>query len=215
MTLNMILDSIGAWNTLRTQQNATQINALFSVGNYFNYTKETLLDDEIGIKKASFMHVYMGVKEGKLKMFLIDSRRDTQSQYESAEGILPYITICSLHEGTGNLGGEISRKDALLRIDAWEDGHEEWVENQVQTVDNIFQAFAIPGDDLTINTPLKIYFGLKPNPNLGDPLADLIIVEPAGSESKQVVYYDMVRPVPPFGASGSFAVSSFYLLELC
>ena len=210
MTLQMILDSIGAWSSLRDNQDATQINELFSVGNYFKYTRETPISvaDQT---KTSFMHAYMGVTDDKLKIFMIDASKDTKAQYDSPEGILPYITVCSLHEETGNVGGEITRQEALLRIGAWNADHEEWIENQVETPDNIFQAFAIPESDLHEGQQLKIYFALKASPTPQIASADLVVVEKTGTSAKQVLYYDMVRPVPPFG---SIAQSNFYLLEI-
>lgn len=210
MTLQMILDSIGAWSSLRDNQDATQINALFSVGNYFKYTREDS-NAVTATEKASFMHAYMGVTDNKLKIFMIDATKDTKAQYDSAEGILPYITVCTLHEETGNVGGEISKQEALLRIGAWNADHEEWIDNQVQTTDNIFQAFAIPESDLHEGQQLKIYFALKANPTPQIASADLVVVEKTGTAAKQVLYYDMVRPVPPFG---SFAQSNFYLLQV-
>lgn len=211
MTLQMILDSIGAWSSLRDNQDATQINALFSVGNYFKYTRETPKNVETEVGKIYYMHAYMGVFENKLKIFMIDAANDTQAQYESPEGILPYITVCSLHEETGNVGGEITKQEAMLRIGAWNADHETWIENKVETPENIFQAFAIPESDLHEGQQLKIYFALKANPSPEIASADLVVVEKTGTSAKQVLYYDMVRPVPPFG---SFAQSNFYLLEI-
>lgn len=215
MTLKQICDSIAAWNALRTAEDFTSLNALFADGNSFNY-KRTISSENDGENsgKTSYMHVYPGVHNNKLQLYLIPARRDSQLQAQTTSGILPYIEICDLNEFP-NLGSEIPVQEAQLRIAAWNDDHEEWIENIVTTKDNIFQAFAIPYADVQVGHDVEIFFALKPNPNPSEDYAtaDLVIYD----ESESAVtphYYDMVRPVPPFHTQSGLQQQDFYLLSI-
>lgn len=212
MTLDQIRESIAAWNTLRSQKDATKLDALFANGNNFNYERNVLGED--GASRSAYIHVYPGVTNNKLMLFLISANRDNQTQDESTEGILPYIAVSHLNESS-NVGGEISTQEALHRIEAWEDDHTTWIANQVETRENIFQAFAIPSGDVEVARKLKIYFALKPNPEGGDAIADLVVYEKSNDgELTPSRYYDMARPVPPFRPDGGLQQSDFYLLSI-
>lgn len=207
MDLNQILDCIGRWNDLRAAKDAEAINSYFKEGNSFLFETNNFVTG-----KDIFMHVYPGITiSGELKFFLISSQDDNEDQCIAAESSASYITVCDLTE-SHNVGGEITPKDAIGRIENWEKHHTEWINQQVSTPENIFQAFAIPSSDIIDGDDLRIYMGLKPAESGFN--ADLVIFDKAGDiltiNSK---FFDMVRPVPPFNSEGSLKESNFYLLN--
>lgn len=212
MTLNQICESIGRWNALRAQKDADKLNALFANGNSFYYQRNVLGEEE-GASRSAYIHVYPGVTDNKLMLFLISANRDNELQDLSSEGILPYISVSPLLQSPG-LGSEIPEQEALLRIEAWEDDHVNWIENQVQTKENIFQAFAIPSGDVELGRKLKIFFALKLN--VGNiATADLVVYEKSDDGGLTPNrYYDMARPVPPFRPDGGLQQQDFYLLSI-
>ncbi|WP_296145317.1 hypothetical protein [uncultured Flavobacterium sp.] len=211
MTLDQIRESIGRWNALRDQKDADKLNALFANGNSFYYQRNVLGED--GASRSAYIHVYPGVTNNKLMLFLISANRDNELQDLSSEGILPYITVSPLLESPG-LGSEIPEQEALLRIEAWEDDHVTWIENQVETKENIFQAFAIPSGDVELGRKLKIFFALKLNAG-NVATADLVVYEKSDDGGLTPNrYYDMARPVPPFRPDGGLQIQDFYLLSI-
>jgi len=214
MTLDQIRESIGRWNALRDQKDADKLNALFADGNSFYYQRNVLGEEEGGgASRSAYIHVYPGVTDNKLMLFIISANRDNELQDLSSEGILPYITVSPLLEPS-NLGSEIPEQEALLRIEAWEEDHVTWIENQVDTKENIFQAFAIPSGDVELGRKLKIFFALKLNAaNVAT--ADLVVYEKSDDGGLTPNrYYDMARPVPPFRPDGGLQQSDFYLLSI-
>lgn len=213
MTLNQILDSIKTWDDHRNPQGESVINNYFSEGNCFLYDPE-----DFSIAKTNCLHVYLGIFNESIKVFLISADKDDADHYDSAEGILPYITTCALKSSildSGNLGDEIPTAEAILRIQNWENNHTTWLAAQSQTVDNIFQAFTIPSSDIANGHKLRIYFGLKTNPNGGNDIADLLVFDQDENGKLKAIsrFFDMARPVPPFSSHGELKESNFYLLE--
>jgi|GEM_PF-6674719 len=207
MDLNQILASIDKWNELRQSKDAGAINSYFENGNSFLFETDNFVSGE-----NIFMHVYPGITTaGELKFFLISSEKDTEDQSQTVEGILPYITVCDLEKD--GLGAEIAPKDALDRIHNWNVHHTTWINQQVNTVDNIFEAFAIPSADIANNHDLRIYMALKHSGS--GYKADLIIFDEfADQKLFDSQYFDMVYPVPPFGPVGPYQKSKFYLLDI-
>ena len=138
MDLNQILECISKWNDLRVAKDSDTINSLFKEGNSFLFETDNFVTG-----KDIFMHVYPGVtSEGELKFFLISSQNDNDEICASAESAAPYITVCDLSENE-ILGGGIDPKDAVGRIENWKHYHTEWIHNQVNTPENIFQALML------------------------------------------------------------------------
>ena len=214
MNLNEILESIKNWNDLRNPQGASLISNYFFEGNSFLYDPTNL-----NVTKNDLVHVYFGINEETIKVFIIPSDKDTPQQSASAEGIFPYITVKSLEKSildSENVGGEIPAQEAISRIENWENNYSTWLEAQSMTQDNIFQAFAIPSSDTANDHHLRIYLGLKENPTGGADLADLVVFDSLANGKLKATarYFDMARPVPPFSAHGALKESNFYLLEL-
>lgn len=207
MDLNQILECLGRWNDLRLAKDADAINSYFEEGNSFLFKTNDFV-----VGKDIFMHVYPGITaSGELKFFLISSQNDTEDQYKASESLAQYITVCDLTE-SHNLGDEITPEEAIGRIENWKYHHTEWINNQVETPENIFQAFAIPSSDIIDGDDLRIYMGLKPTENSYE--ADLVIFD----KTDEILtfnshFFDMVRPVPPFHAEGALKETNFYLLE--
>lgn len=210
LDLKEILACIGSWNTLRNEKNELVINSLFDAGNSFSYNRSKLESAQ-----DSFIHVYPGVKDGKLLLFVIDADKDNAQEAKNPEEILAAITVCEL-DHMPELGSEIPTEEALERIKSWKDNRIGWVKKQVETEEGIFQAFVIPSSDLQPGQESKVYFALKPNPDGENAFADLIIddMQDNSNDSGLSKYFDLVRPVPPFHIDGPLEKENFYLLEI-
>lgn len=207
MTLPEISASIASWNALRNQKDSSKLISLFANGNSFFYKSES--SEQSG---SEYVHVYLGVgSDGNLQLFVIDENRDTIQQSKSIEGILPFISVCTLADSPG-LGSEIPEEEALLRIENWKENHAEWIQTQLETKYSIFQAFAVPSGDVAYGHKLQIYFALKPNINGRQATADLIVLDKELLNVSK--YFDLVRPVPPFHIDGPLEKEKFYLLEI-
>lgn len=210
LDLKEILGSIAAWNILRNEQNASVINSLFDAGNSFSYYRSALENTQ-----DSFLHVYPGVTDGKLLLFVIDAAKDNAQETKNPEGILSAITVCELDQ-SAELGSEIPTEEALERIKNWKDNRIDWVKKQVETEEGIFQAFVIPSSDFQPGQESKVYFALKPNLEGENAFADLIIddLQDTFGDTGLSKYFDLVRPVPPFHIDGPLEKENFYLLEI-
>lgn len=211
MNLLEIAASIASWNDLRTEKDSAKLTALFAKGNSFFY--KAAMPEQPG---SAYVHVYPGVgSNGSLQLFVIEESRDTLQQSKSDEGILPYIAVCSLAASPG-LGSEIPEQEALSRIEGWKENRASWIQSQLETEDSIFQAFAIPSDDIAYGQELQVYFALKPGIGAGPALADLIVFDKdqSGKLLNASKYFDLVRPVPPFHIDGPLDKEKFYLLQI-
>lgn len=191
-----IKQSIQNWISIR--ENASSINKRFEQGNCFSFEVPDYMST------SDDVHVYPGVNEGVLLFFVIPAQYD-DAAYE--DDISTYTTVCTVGFSVG--GGndhEITSAEAHARILAWEDYHETWVVNQIATIDGMFEAFSVAGQDFECKE-VVMTLGLK-NGEGKKLLADLIVTN---DKSDVIVYDDFVKPVPPFDAAAT-SLNKFYLL---
>lgn len=187
-------------NWISIRENATLINEKFEQGNSFKYTRPSYFNP------LEETHVYPGISEGDLVFFVIPAEYDSPA-YENE--IADYTVMC---RAGFNVGGgsdhEITEAEAQARMWAWENYHEAWVPLQIATVDGIFEAFSVAGQDFE-SEEVVMTLGLKQSLEEKQTfLADLVVT----NEKKNVyVYDDYVQPVPPFSATA--LSNSFYLLS--
>lgn len=199
LPLQDILDGIRAWDVIRKDRE----KATFYLSNarYFSF--------ECADKGTSkYLHAYAGIYENQLYFFLIPSEYDSADSKAVAD-ITTHINARPVQIGVAN-GQELPEKEAQERIDNWDNNVKEWIAVQINAPIGIFQAFAIPTDYLKdkVAIPYDANFALRKGAVAeSDFVADLVI---ADRELKKSVYYDTVRPVPPFAP----VEGDFYLLQL-
>ncbi|ALM47487.1 hypothetical protein AMR72_00410 [Flavobacterium psychrophilum] len=197
MTTEEIKQSIASWTS--TRENAKVLNKKFQQGNSFSYDVPPYAD------ASSYLHVYPGLFDGQLLFFVIPAEYDNE-QY--AEEIDKYTIVCPAENGLSG-GHNITPTEANARILAWEEHHVAWIQQKVNTVDGVFQAFEIATEDFEAAS-VVITLGLKKTPKAElDFNADMIVTNKINT---QLVYDDFSRPIPPFSSTAD--VQSFYLLSV-
>lgn len=198
--LTSIIAALKAWDQIR--DNSTEVVKYLSSGNSFKLRRDK--------PTATNLHAYPGIggEDGQLYFFIIDAGRDINS---SEMDLFNAITVCKVEFNAGN-GDEIPEIIARRRVDNWGNNLVSWATDQIdrrQQTQGIFKAFNIPSSYAVQNLDYTVYFGLKEDAgSLTGYDADLITKD---SSKASVVYFDTVRPVPPFDA---LPQSSFYLLSM-
>jgi hypothetical protein len=211
MELKLILEGIRNWNSIKSTSDFSTIERLFgkSTG-YEIYINSGRMIQDLTVN----FHSYLACLDQKLFYCLIESSKDTEEQYNSKEGILPFITICELFEKPFPESDSlviITPKEAEQLVNNWEKHKDIWIKENVSIEDGFYNALVIPKSDLKTDTNYSCFFALKQNDSPIDFTADLVLTD----YQNQLVtnYYDLVRPVPPFKI-GELDKSRFFLLNL-
>ncbi len=194
MDLTQILACMRSWKTCCGD--ASKLNGYFGLKNYFIF-------DCYDSHKGYPMHIYPGVDAaGKIYYFVISAFYD---KLEYRDRLADYIQPCELLTPTAN--EEITPKEAKERIELWKKLRKTWLEDQVVMSDGIYKAFYVPVEDVDRLAPKNTSFlalSKGENPNKTGYSADMVIKE-------NLLYFDTVRPVPPF--KPTIIEASFYLLS--
>lgn len=209
-SLHQIVQNIKNWNAARS--NLAEMNILLNQGNGF-----TLSLNVNNHPENTYVHAYPAVSSnGQMLFYYIASQHDTQQQFNSQEGITPFIfetpvvnfTVPNLPEDT-----PIPPSEALNRIQNWTQYHNTWIPYQMNQPSGIYQAFVIPSDDIIPNIPYKSYFALAEQSGMPIVMtADLILWDEISTPNSKT-FEDMVRPVPPFGIGQGTDQNDFFLLN--
>jgi len=198
--LKKIVKSIQKWDAVR-KTNSEALTYL-QQGNCFCF-------DGMDKGTSTTLHAYCGITDSKLVFYLIPSEFDTPETQQ--EVILNKIITCPVQRIVGE-SPEIPEEEAKRRIKYWKADLEEWLPQQISSEFGLFEAFAIPvadvmGSDGNANTLLKYtaYFALEKSPSAAGYSADLVLLD-----NHDNVFYDTVRPVPPFPPKDGI----FYLLDI-
>lgn len=198
--LDSILDCMKNWKDIR--DDADKITGCLSKGNYF-----TLKRDK---PEAQNLHAYPGIDNStqEFYMFIIDAALDKNN---TPVNLFNAITICKVEDYNGNsdiIPDTIARK----RIEDWNNKYRDWATQQINfrlQTQGIFKAFNIPSSYMDRNDQYASFFALKESiGSVTGYQADIVTSKSSGGSK---VYYDTVRPVPPFDV---LPQSSFYLLSL-
>lgn len=200
MDKNSIVNSLQKWEDIR--HNSPELVSYLSQGNCFSFTNNQYQDT------SKYMHAYLGINEGKLKMFVIPSAYDN----ENTADIAKYVEICDVFSDPTPLvnplnSDNIPAATAIKRVDRWDKDYAEWVPKKIVTPDGIFKAFAIPTQDF-VTPEVKVHFALQDE--VGQPMgynADMVVA----CKEEKTIYEDYATPVPPY--SPSIVKASFYLLS--
>ncbi|HEX8270792.1 MAG TPA: hypothetical protein VF581_12940 [Flavobacterium sp.] len=198
--LASIINCIKKWDQIRSS--STDVVRYLGTGNQFQLKRDK--------PTASNLHAYPGIgtEDDAMYFFVLDADADRNG---SSIDLFNAITVCKLERTPGN-GHEIPEVVARKRIENWNKDFSQWVTNQINMpqTDGIYKAFNIPSEYAIRNTQYSIFLGLKEDSrSVTGYVADLITTD---SSRTSVVFYDTVRPVPPFDAT--IPQSSFYLLSL-
>lgn len=199
LPLQDVLDGIREWNIVRKDREKATF--YLSIARFFSF-------DCADKGTSKYLHAYPGIYDNKLYFFLIPSEFDSPNSSAVAD-IDAHINATPVQIGVGN-GQELPEKEAQERIDNWDKHVKKWVQIQIDAPEGIFQAFAIPTDYIKekVAIPYDADFALRTSEAaVSGYIADLVIVD---KELKKSVYYDTVRPVPPFAP----LEGEFYLLQL-
>lgn len=197
-SLSEIRDCINYWQEIRNDTN--EVLKYLSTSKWFSYCKK-------GCGKTDYLHVYPGVhpKTKKFYIFLISQENDRpQEDYK----LYKSITQCLVKGSISNGIGTIPEKEAKERIENWDTYVIEWIKNQIKTEYGIFKAFIMPASHMRKCRKYKTFFALKNVTDSFKTAYEADLISTVSFFGRTGVYYDFVRPVPPFGGGGKFYLLS-------
>ncbi len=215
--IDPVYQSMINWNENRNVYST--MSSVLATGNMFNFN--IVLDED-----SKYVHAYPGYIDGQLIYQLIASEYDKEINFEM--DITPEnVETCSVQNKQFPLGGPIPQPEAATRVGRWNNSttRNTWILAET-TNENLFQAFIIPVEDIVSGEDHAAYFALKDGEE-DDYIADLVIINtetgmlmttepvvPVEMETEVgIVYYDMVRPVPPYKAGFGREKVNFGLLN--
>ncbi len=228
LTLNEILHSLKAWNTIRNPQTgigAEGLEQIFSQGNMFtfqivnpelvkSFPSLTLPKSEL----PEYIHAYPGYYEGNMIFVLISSQFDNESTYLLPyDGILEYITISPVETALNILSDsetdhQISKQEAEARINDWNNNYPKWIRQALASSHGIYQVMNIPASDIINGDQHSAHFSLTNQEVNSETIYQPDLVLENLDHAGHSTYDDTVCPVPPFGTDFNDA-TCFYLLS--
>ncbi len=205
MTLTEILTALSTWSAARNQNGLPQMLTWLNQGNFFQYEYDPS-NNPSPKQTNSYVHAYPGVYDNELYFFVISAKYDN-----TKSDLINHIQICPIFQSNNHSREMIPLEEGFLRIQNWNENHNQWITEEISTPMSIFQAFNIPQMDNIPNSPDRAYLALNQDQQKeSNYAADLIVLNP---EENQLLSLDTVTPIPPFKPETS-PMSSFYLLEL-
>lgn len=199
LTLTEISDCIKNWEKIRTTYEGVKM-FLNAAPSYVFHKSDP--------EQVENFHVYPGVhpETNACYVFLISADKDKKQ--DSKKVLYDAIIQCLLGQFSTTPPDTIPEKEARQRIEYWEKNRLDWAKIQMKSTIGMFMAYNMPASYVQTDVKYETFFALKDKEDAPDKhVADLVTVE---YEAVHKVYYDVVRPVPPF----DFApISSFYLLS--
>lgn len=201
-----VKQNIREWNRIR--RSPSDVKPLFIGETYFEFQAKPLVSSE-----PIALHFYPAViSPTELVIYVIRTEFDKKEVYEADKENFAekYISVAplmraSMNEVHGTIHG-ISRQDALQRIRNWDNYHDLWIDERAPTGDGIFQAFYMtPSSNQDLAGGIRGFFGLQTAIPPFDFNADLVL-----QNIDTQLYYNTVRPVPPYPAGEP--MEKFFLL---
>lgn len=202
--LKTILENLKKWDEIRKDEN--DVTSVLTEYNFFTY-------ENINVNDTEYLHAYPAISDDKLIFYVIPAKHDNKDSSE--ETIVKYIREYAAEFNVDN-AHEIDPVEAGHRIINWNNYLNDWIKVQVNTDEGLFRAFAIPTDYIAADKPdtkFTANFALKQNQAVTAFTADLVIT----TTEKTGIFYDTVRPVPPFAPidhTSPFHKEDFHLLTL-
>lgn len=205
MNFEEIKENIRHWNEIRT--NSELLKSYFSNAVSFEIKFSIQSMPNVG----EYIHFYPAISNGNLVFYVIKSIDDKSAVHEeNPTSFTSYIETSEIARESPNEARQadiqsIPVEAALERVLDWNKYGEDWIDAKAEN-GGIYQALSVPVEEGFPEGDITVFFALK---SVDDPQsinfrADLILF------SGGAVFYDTVRPVPPFGQGEEAA---FYLLE--
>lgn len=174
---------IDNWKKIRT--NATELKNYLLTADSFSYT--------IKSKPSDNLHVYPGIctKTRSLYIFILDANMDRSKKFDS-------VIQCKVIPNTIN-SEPLPTSEALERIYNWQKYKSKWIDIQMSSKYGVFRAFNMPAAYMVEGAEYETFFSLKEKPKSN---ADDETEYEADLVTMRKNFYDVVRPVPPFGGGG-------------
>ncbi|WP_395974499.1 hypothetical protein [Chryseobacterium cucumeris] len=175
MTTENIFEAIRKWKNLidsykiGIDTNGAEILNYLNQGNHFSVSGEDieLWKKNLGTTEPQMIHAYVGIHEGKLKFFLIDSKSDKDAHFNT---ILVKDFLVEFSESKIESSNDmvidvppITAESAINRNFRWNMFGTSWL--QAQKTEDIFQLISIPFSDYknigtTAGQTCTSFFGL-------------------------------------------------------
>ena len=206
MELKEIKAAIKSWVDIR--ESPTEVIKYLNEGCCFKV--ERSFYEQWKKKNPPFIHIYFGIVETKMKVFMIDSVSDQEiapdMSYLFEKDYLDGLDFSQEGFIAKSKSGDIGVKEALERSLRWTLFRNSWVQSQVKSVDGIFKAFRFPFTDFELEfsadaqNETVVTFGLQESN-----VPDLIMwgLDNADTDSATIVNSDVEDfscPVPPYGS---------------
>lgn len=210
--LETIIHNILSWKDLCILKKYDEMITAFEGAIGFRF----MLDPEINKiphELGTRYHAYVGINNGKLKYYLINSSFDTEEQFKDERDFWKCIIQTEVIYKSQNSELPIPDGAADRLIGNWQNNYEPWIHGPVNCKYGGLRGFTIPESDVPVNTPLIAFFAMS-----GDDeetfQADLVFWN---LKYEEVVLHgetfsDLARPVPPFKKGSITAVENFYLM---
>ncbi|NGF76658.1 hypothetical protein G5B10_12285 [Fluviicola sp. SGL-29] len=198
LSLTEISDCIKNWEKIRTTYEGVKM---------FLNAAPSYVFQKSNPEQVENFHVYPGVHPETNACYIFLISEDKDKKQDSKKELYDAIIQCPLGQFSNTPPDTIPEKEALHRIESWAKNRLDWAKIQMKSATGMFMAYNMPASYVQTDVKYETFFALKDKEDAPDNrVADLVTVE---YEAVHKVFYDVVRPVPPF----DFApMSSFYLL---
>ena len=212
-----MLDVIENWSDFAVSQNSSSIKSLLGAAIGFELPKS--LYDNWNHTSSNDIHIYLALSDDHKDLGFVVVDKESDEAYGSGGTMdMDNIDVFSVVNGTPNFsvgtnnpttttGNAVSPSDTISRTSNWEDYHESWVDDELQSGQGFLKAFSVSMDDVTIVetssswTKIYVVLGLQPASGSGYN-ADVILVN-GGAKSNGVINRaaNVTTLVPPLGSS--------------
>jgi hypothetical protein len=224
MKLDSITYAIELWNEANDSPKLAY--ELLSQGVAFNINPK-VLQCSSQVSTSKFIHAYPGIVDDHLCMFLINDVMDTPEAFDDVNNpITNYIFVAPIEGISESLcevflkqenqrQSNIDADEARARVARWSLSKEDFIKNQINNTEGLFEAFVIPATDIDPANQIHAFFAI--NPNTATSTADLIIWDytqnriATNLDSK---FADVVLPCPPFGQEEETEKKKMHLLNI-
>lgn len=217
MTTENIFEAIRKWKNLidsyknGIDRNGAEILNYLNQGTHFSVSGEDIEQwkRNLGTAELPMIHAYVGIHEGKLKFFLIDSKSDKDADFNT---ILIKDFLVEFSESKIESSNDmvidvppITAESAINRNFRWNMFGNSWL--QAQKTEDIFQLISIPFSDyenmgITAGQTCTSFFGLTDDLEKKDPgfpyHIEIITVKSLAINHMSETAENYSTPRPPF-----------------
>lgn len=211
-SLETIIHNILSWKDLCILKKYDEMVMAFDGAIGFRFIIDPQVNKIPGESETRY-HAYVGINNGRLKYYLINSLFDTEEQFRDEKEFWKCIIQTEILYKYQNAEPPISNEDADRLIGNWQENYETWISGPINREYGGFRAFTVPDSDVPAETPLIAFFAMSGDAE-EDFQADLVFWNLKYREvtPNSETFSDLARPVPPFKKGSFTAADNFYLL---